>query len=291
MRDKMRAMDRIPSPFQSKELTGMALQMKIMADLTRLHKQFNAGIEKLAEIARETHAHAAETKEHIARVSSLPPGPPGKPGKPGDNTPIKGVDYFSEADKNELMGTLLKKIPPPQHGDTPQKGIDYFTPEDIQSIAEIVRAGMVIPSEDEIVEKAVKKMPKKKIHVSEIDGYENADSVLRRYIANGSRHGAGDTVAAGTNVTITTDANGKKVINTTGAGTFYSEVLTDSGDHRNFTAAHTINAVLSLQDGSGHGLPLKDASGNTNYTFAGTTLTLSAPDANLAAIGINMVYA
>lgn len=85
---------------------------------------------------------------------------------------------------------------------------------------------------------------------------------------------------------------GRVLVDSGGASsTVYSEVLTDSGDHRNFTSSHTINSIYSLQDGSGKGVPLKDGSGTTNYTFSGTTLTLVSADANLATLGINMIYA
>lgn len=80
------------------------------------------------------------------------------------------------------------------------------------------------------------------------------------------------------------------LVSTSAIPTVYSEVLTDSGDHKNFTSVHTINAVLSLMDGTGKGIPLKDASGTTNYTFTGTTLTLVAADANIAAAGVNLIY-
>ena len=35
------------------------------------------------------------------------PGPPGSPGR----TPVMGVDYFTEADKTELVGAVLALIP------------------------------------------------------------------------------------------------------------------------------------------------------------------------------------
>ena len=69
-----------------------------------------------------------------------------------------------------------------------------------------------------------------------------------------------------------------------GIGTLYKEHLTDSGDHQNFTAAHTINAILSIMDGSGKGIP------HTYYSFSGTTLTLTSPDANIASIGIFIIH-
>ena len=41
------------------------------------------------------------------------PGPRGKKGEPGQkgDTPVKGIDYFTEADKQELIQAVLNALP------------------------------------------------------------------------------------------------------------------------------------------------------------------------------------
>lgn len=192
-------------------------------------------------------------------------GDPGAPGSPGTPGATAVVDY------DAVIKKVLKQIPKPEK------------PKEVK----IDHAAIA----DKVVEML---QTDKKLNVKHIDGFaegmEQTLSPIRR-LAAGFR-GGGDTVRAGSNVTITTDINGKKVIAaTSGTPTIYSEVLTDSGDHKNYTAAHTITSVLSLQDGTGKGVPLKDASGNTNYTFSGVTLTLASADADLASLGLNLIYA
>ncbi len=69
------------------------------------------------------------------------------------------------------------------------------------------------------------------------------------------------------------------------AGTVYTEILIDSGDHQHFMSLNTINTIYSIMDAySGKGIPA------SNYSFLGTTLTLSSPDQNLATDGIQLIY-
>lgn len=92
--------------------------------------------------------------------------------------------------------------------------------------------------------------------------------------------GAGVSGAAvGNDVTETITAGG-------GVGTVYTEVLTDSGDNKNFTALHTITTIFSVINAtSGKALPA------SNYSVSGTSLILSSADSDLAADGIQLIYA
>lgn len=51
-------------------------------------------------------------EEYLAANPPAPgePGPPGDPGAPG-YTPVKGTDYFTEADKTELVNAVLAALP------------------------------------------------------------------------------------------------------------------------------------------------------------------------------------
>lgn len=90
--------------------------------------------------------------------------------------------------------------------------------------------------------------------------------------------------------TVATDGLGHVTVTITGGGgigTVYTdEVLTDTGDHKNFTSAHAITTVIHAQNASsGKGLP------SSNFSKSGTTLTLTAPDPDLASDGIALTYA
>lgn len=55
---------------------------------------------------------AAEVNKAIEEIQ-LTPGPQGEPGKNGTDgkTPVKGVDYFTEADKAELVNSVVAALP------------------------------------------------------------------------------------------------------------------------------------------------------------------------------------
>ncbi|MDE2102090.1 MAG: hypothetical protein KGL39_32895 [Patescibacteria group bacterium] len=65
----------------------------------------------------------------------------------------------------------------------------------------------------------------------------------------------------------------------------YTETLTDSGDHQTFTSLHTINTIYTLATINGQYIS------KTLYTISGSSIILTAPDANLAAVGIEIIYA
>lgn len=236
----------------------------------------------------------------------------GDPGEPGD-----------DADEAAIIEELSTRLPAPDE----DKIVERLS-ERLPTIAEkkimkalLARIVKKMPRHDEIVADVLERIgenSEEKKETEEIDYKKMADEVVARIKDNGFEMkdikglekmlhgwhsklvgaqkkikigGGGDVVTAGANVTITRTADGKRSIAAAGAtGIVYSEVLTDSGDHQNFTAAHTITTVFSLMDGSGKGVPLKDASGNTNYTFSGTTVTLISADASLAALKLCIIY-
>ena len=69
------------------------------------------------------------------------------------------------------------------------------------------------------------------------------------------------------------------------SATVYTETLSDSGDHQNYTATHPITQVYVLATLNGQYI----SSGN--YTKSGNTITLSSPDAGISGAGLELVYA
>ena len=63
-------------------------------------------------------------------------GEPGEQGIPG-KTPVKGVDYFTDAEIAEIKDEIAEKVQvgaKGEDGKTPVKGVDYFTTAEIQQI-------------------------------------------------------------------------------------------------------------------------------------------------------------
>ena len=113
------------------------------------------------------------------------------------------------------------------------------------------------------------------------------------FFKNGSLIGRAKNInfAEGTNMTVsmvqTGDQMNVTLASSGGSGgiTVYTETLTDSGDHQNFTSIHTITTVFVLATLNGQYI----SSGN--YSKSGNTITLSSPDANIASVGLEIVYA
>ncbi len=99
--------------------------------------------------------------------------------------------------------------------------------------------------------------------------------------------GTGDSVVAGSNITITR-VNGRKVIASTGGAvaTIYSETPTGTIDGANkiFTTAHTITTVISFALNGQFIHP-------SEYSASGTTITfVTAPDASLSGTPFTISY-
>ena len=126
--------------------------------------------------------------------------------------PVKGVDYddgepgkdAEPIDIKALTGAVLAQIP---------KSKDI-------SLDEIVRKAITELTPSMLtVDDVVKELKEKKLlELRDIKG-ARLDSPSGGFNMNDQKwHGGGDTVAAGTNITITTNADGEKVINASGGG-------------------------------------------------------------------------
>lgn len=113
----------------------------------------------------------------------------------------------------------------------------------------------------------------KKLTVGHIDGLTGSLAQLKDFLKVGGYRGGGDTVAAGTNVTITVDANGHKTINASGGGSgnaVYGENLTPQGPGTAYTLAHTpLVGTVRLYRGGAY------QQAGTDYTIVGGIITLA----------------
>jgi hypothetical protein len=173
--------------------------------------------------------------------------------------------------KEDLLALIKPLIPEVTEVKPLIKGIDYPTEEQIVYLIE-QHIKNSQEHEDVISDKVFGNIIKrKKLSTSHIDGLEQTISATFNQLKarGGYLHGGGDTVRAGTGVTIAVDSSGTKVISSTGSGTGYT-VETPSGavdeSNRTFTVTHA--PVYIVIDGATYFQ-------NAGYTLAGLTLTVT----------------
>ncbi len=205
-----------PIEYLKKEHADRVLMVRMMADLMALHKEF---MNKYQEIVKITKT----------------------PGPKGDA--VKG-DKGDKPTHDELLSIIVPLIPKVEHGKTPtydellsiikplipqvkEKDV-VITDDHINKISEIVSKKIKLPKSKDtladvmdplsIIDK-ISNLPKGKgLNTKHIDGLDQTISAMQTQLRRGYLHGAGDTVKAGSNIVISIDANGNKVISSTGGG-------------------------------------------------------------------------
>lgn len=199
-------------------------------------------------------------QEAISYVQSIKQGPAGK-----------------DADHEKIVRDVLAQIPAPQvidEGDLVQRVAALIpVPEPVAQV-ETDPMGVI----NKILELADKGNFKlKSEHISGLDQTINAfwNQVGRR----GYLHGGGDTVVAGTNVTITTNKNGQKVISASGGASGVTTLNGLSGAvilvaGSNITLTPSGNSItIASSGGGGSGTVTSVASADGNATIANPTTT------------------
>lgn len=243
------------------ELQREVALAKLTSELIKIHKDFTAKVDKLErEIAKKVG----------------PRGPKGDTGGKGDNTPRKGIDYFTPGEIREIAKAIYEQVPTPKDGvdgidaKTPVRGSDYWTEQDKLQVIQDVLTRIRKPKDGrdavittELIQKAIESLPdnKKLITKDEIEGLKQTIRVLSHQVG---MRGGGDTVVAGTNVTISINASGNKVINAGAGGGVNFETPTET-DGTTFTVANEplyiiVNGVIYFE--------------GLGYSYAGGTITL-----------------
>ncbi len=180
------------------QVLDAATLMQAVQEVSRLFNELKGALEYVNTVG--------------AAIDKVKQGPAGLPGRKGDNGKDgKGVVHA------EVVAEVLKKVPVPVVKDEHLKKVALMVMEQMPKIkgrrGKRGPAGLGADSVDvhAIVAEALKTH---KIRPDQVEGFEQTISALRN--AGGMR-GGGDTVAAGTNITITY-SNGKAVINSTGGG-------------------------------------------------------------------------
>lgn len=249
-----------------------------------LYRQLKEAFQRAGAYERQFKASMAEGSALIEKMRTLQKGDTGAQGPRGFS--VKG-------DKGDMptidIGAIAKKAA--ALISIPKDGRDAIV--DTDAIVRQVLSMIPTPEngKDGVVDYAglEKKMmaelkKNKKVKVSDIEGLNPAlEDMLKRYGAY--VHGGGDTVAAGTNIILTRDANGNVVINAQGgsAGTTVvtqysltaiqsaSDVTIDLTQLTNWAAFSNVVAVYR------NNVPQTET---INFTIVGSTLTIFGADAS-----------
>lgn len=188
-------------------------------------------------------------------LDNIPTPKDGNPGEPGA-TPILGVHYFTPEHRAQMVSEVLRQIRQPKDGQTP-----------------VIDLGAVT---SHVVEEITSKKLLKKDHIDglvpEIESYRS-QLAGKHYGKDTWARGGGDTVKAGTNVTITANPDGTKSINAPSAGGLGYLAATGAINNTNtvftFTSTPTIVVVNGASYINGFGV-----------TITGTSATLDNAPGN-----------
>jgi len=192
-----------------------------------------------------------------------------------------------DADEQKIADWVLSQIRQPKDGVSPD-------PEEV--INEVLSRLPKLPNKEQIVAEVLKQLPTPKASLKIIkeelnldkealldeilkdpklkvkfDGLDAQLKVLdRRYI-----HGGGDTVSAGSGITIT-NVNGTKQISATGSGSFSVLAATGDIDDTNTTFTFTSAPTIVVINGASY-LETSNVGGSPAWSIVGTTVTLAFP--------------
>lgn len=231
-------LDRRLGEFKAQSLTVLgeqrsSIKQQLDKHIGALGERIISDYEKqVALLTRQSDESVLQLHAAIEQAKKINKGDPGKPGKDG-KTPKKGVDYFD--------------------GEPGKPG-------------ESVKL-------EEVAAAVIEYLKKNGIPMSAISGLVNELASYRSSaMLGGQTRGGGDTVSAGTGISITYDSNGNKVITNTGTASneVWGEVPTGSGTA--FTIANTPTAgTLRLYRG---GIRIIEGAGE-DYTLSGVNITLA----------------
>lgn len=208
------------------------------------------------------------------------PGAPGRPGKDG-----------RDVTQSDIEKTVQKYIVQPKDGkDSIAPTIDEIIESLLQSNA-FSRAlkkhikstqSASVPEIDTIITLVTEELAKKRISVEDIEGLDMRFTEMRGHInASKEWRGGGDTVVAGSGVTITNTVNGNKQISATGGGTNIATsiaIAVTSGNNVTIDLTQFIHMVSAVQlvFRSGGNVPPGSApiDGSSAYSISGTILTV-----------------
>lgn len=167
-------------------------------------------------------------------------GDPGLPGVKGDK-PKKGEDYFTTAEIDEIVVLIQSQVKdgaPGKRGadaKAPVKGLDYWTKDEQEAIIRDVLKRVPKPPKAEVVnhqavvEAAVKKaLAAQKLTIEHIADLPKTLGALTQHLKMGGFRGGGGKVLAGSNVTVTNNADGSQTVASSGGSGFTTLAATET---------------------------------------------------------------
>lgn len=275
----------IPSPIQFIQARD-AMLLKVASDLLEAHKKFLEECKRFDELVMKKKGDKGDspTEEELMKLI--------KPLIPTDQqlteliiSLIPEVKDGETPSDERLLELIEKAMPVIRHGETPSEEYlvklmkKHLIPKvqklNLDEIAKKVAPLIKVKEGTEVKEIDSESLlhiftkKGKKLKTEHVDGLEQTLSALRNQISRGYLHGGGDTVSAGSGISITV-VNGTKVISALGTGVVgESPVITGN----TATLAHTPTpGTLRLFL---NGLRQKEGTNisNGDYSVSGTTIT------------------
>ena len=215
-------------------------------------------IEDVDKTIEEAKTTLNETvKQAIDYVKEVKQGEKGADGK--DAEPV---------DTKKLKQEILAEIPKPEKFDKKAliKEVVKAIPQNKASLKIIQET---IASDPMAIIDKIMALPNFKLKTSNIDGLEQTFNAFRSQLSRGYLHGGGDTVVAGTGISITTNPNGSKTITNTGVVVDADKVKVSSTDT---TANYLENKILA---GSNISITKENSGANEDLKIAVTGVVLS----------------
>lgn len=259
-------MNYTPQQLRLIELKKNAANMKLASDLIFIHEKFIQKMEEVKKVINQKTGPEGKKGERGMNGLSIK-GEKGDKGDPGKDAPAINFE--------QVISAVLGKITIPKDGKPGKDAV--ITKDHIEKIAEVASKKVKIPetkSPDPInVIDEIMKMPEgKRLSSKHIDGLEQTLNSFRTQMSRGYLHGGGDTVAAGTGITISVNSKGTKIINATGSGGSWNQdkVLTRTNG-TNYTLPSAPTSVLFLYLNGQLILNTRD------YTYSGTAIVMTVP--------------
>lgn len=260
---RMRGMPlRRPGPVTTSSNGLNSDTMKSIADLHNLYGQLSDGLQMVK--------NAIATFESVKQGKQGVPGTPGKHGKDGRDGQVPSLEILQE-----MLRSILKTIPSAKD----EKPFDEDRMIDVLLSSQKFRKLMKnigskkeenVQDPESLMRMVMSEFEKR---LPDVGAIEAKIAEVRNHVATKNNwRGGGDTVVAGTGVTITNTVNGNKKITATATGL---SIITVSGtindSNMTFTAA-VLPTLLNI-----NGAFYKQTGGAITWTYAVGTITLSSP--------------
>lgn len=229
--------------------------------------------------------------------------------------PQKGLDYFTEEEKEDLITSILGQLPIPkiteEEKDTVVQNVLSVLDPKVESLVQRYVKQIEIPEppkvdEDGLIARILKKIPKpkvpkveipkidydeiarrveKKVGVKDIEGLEQTLSALKTQTSQGYLHGGGVTeLFAGSGITLSRDTNGNYTITSTGSGganvATEGVTATQSGSNVEIDLTQLANPYTTILLVLRNGLVAYPGDTNLGYSQAGDIITVYNADAS-----------